>query len=183
MLQGTQVELDAQANKALTTAELYLGEQPAPGSVAFNRARTAFKTGFPVKDNVTFWFALKDSEGFRNRNSVRYDVRTFKDEAPRVVIAEPRTDRDIPADAVILSVSNLTTTSVSTRRGCSTRCRPVSPSRMSRWPSRSGQHPARNPECQPAFVKHHEIGHEWNLAPLKLAIGSIICFYADAQRF
>ena len=48
-----------------------------------------------------FWFALQDNEGFRNRDSVRYDVKMFRDEAPRVLIAEPRTDRDVPADAVI----------------------------------------------------------------------------------
>ncbi len=34
---------------------------------------------------------------------------------------------------------------------------------------------------RPALVKHQEIGHEWNLAPLKLAVGSIITFYADAR--
>ena len=32
---------------------------------------------------------------------MRYDARMFKDEAPRVVIAEPKTDRDVPADAMI----------------------------------------------------------------------------------
>ena len=37
--------------------------------------------------------------------------------------------------------------------------------------------------AQPAFVKHQEIGYEWNLAPLKLAIGSIITFHADARDF
>ena len=37
--------------------------------------------------------------------------------------------------------------------------------------------------AQPAFVKHQEIGYDWNLAPLKLAIGSIITFHGDARDF
>ena len=44
---------------------------------------------------------MKDTEGFSNREAVRYDVRSFKDEAPRVVIDEPKTDRDVPADATV----------------------------------------------------------------------------------
>ena len=44
---------------------------------------------------------MKDTEGFRNREAVRYDVRGFRDQSPRVVIDEPRTDRDVPADATI----------------------------------------------------------------------------------
>ena len=44
--------------------------------------------------------------------------------------------------------------------------------------------PATRPtRAAPAFVKHQEIGHEWNLAPLKLAVGSIITFHADARDF
>ena len=33
------------------------------------------------------------------------------------------------------------------------------------------------------MVKHQEVGHDWNLAPLKLARGSIITFHADARDF
>ena len=51
--------------------------------------------------NFSFWFDLKDTEGFNNRDAVHYDVRGFRDEAPRVVIDEPKTDRDVPADATI----------------------------------------------------------------------------------
>ena len=100
-LEGTKIELDAQANKPLASAVLHLGDQPAAESVAFNPARNGFQTGFPVRDNVSFSFAMEDHEGFRNRESTHYDVKMFKDEAPRVIIAEPKTDRDVPADAVI----------------------------------------------------------------------------------
>ena len=184
VLEGTRIELDAQANKALAAAELYLGDQPAAGSVAFNPARTGFQTSFPVKENVAFWFALKDSEGFRNRDSVRYDVRMVKDEAPRVVIAEPRTDRDVPADAMVpvrveldddfgLHSARLL---YKVSAGDS---EPHEAVAIPLW-SAPGEEPG---VAQPAFVKHQEIAYEWNLAPLKLAIGSIITFHADARDF
>ncbi|MBV8130783.1 MAG: hypothetical protein JO114_24295 [Planctomycetaceae bacterium] len=184
VLEGTRIELDAQANKALAAAELYLGDQPAAGSVAFNPARSGFQTSFPVKENVAFWFALKDAEGFRNRDSVRYDVRMFKDEAPRVVIAEPRTDRDVPADAMVpvrveldddfgLHSARLL---YKVSAGDS---EPHDAVAIPLW-SAPGEEPG---QAQPAFVKHQEIAYEWNLAPLKLAIGSIITFHADARDF
>src|SRR4029077_19365662 len=34
---------------------------------------------------------------------------------------------------------------------------------------------------QPLFRKQNEIAYEWKLAPLKLPVGSIITFYADAR--
>ena len=67
----------------------------------FRPSRTGFRTSLEIKDNFNFWFDLKDTEGFRNRDAVRYEVRCFRDEAPRVVIDEPKTDRDIPPDATI----------------------------------------------------------------------------------
>ncbi|MGD0784181.1 MAG: DUF4175 domain-containing protein, partial [Candidatus Aminicenantales bacterium] len=141
-------------------------------------------TSFPVKENVAFWFALQDSEGFRNRDSVRYDVRMFRDEAPRVVIAEPRNDRDVPADAMVpvrveldddfgLHSARLL---YKVSAGDS---EPHDAVAIPLW-SAPGEEPGL---AQPAFVKHQEIGYEWNLAPLKLAIGSIITFHADARDF
>ena len=34
-----------------------------------------------------------------------------------------------------------------------------------------------------SFVKHQEISHDWELAPLKLPVGTVITFYADARDF
>ena len=44
-------------------------------------------------------------------------MRGFRDEAPRVVIDEPKTDRDVPADATSRSAWSSTTISACTRRG------------------------------------------------------------------
>ncbi len=73
-LEGTRLELEAEASKPLKHAELRIGEDPAGGELAFDSSRTRFKTSIPVKGSFTFWFGLLDSEGFRNRDEVRYDV-------------------------------------------------------------------------------------------------------------
>ena len=100
-LEGTRLEFEAVANKPLAHAELRLGDRPAGTLSAFDDTRTRFQTVLTVKESFTFWFELKDTEGFKSRDAVRYDVRQFRDEAPRVVIEEPKTDRDIPAEATI----------------------------------------------------------------------------------
>ena len=100
-LEGTKLELEATANKPLAHAVLNVGEVPQGGDLAFDQARTAFRAELTVKNNFNFWFDLKDTEGFRNREAVRYEVRGFADQAPRVVIDEPKTDRDVPAEATI----------------------------------------------------------------------------------
>ena len=133
---------------------------------------------------MAFWFALKDSEGFRNRDSVRYDVRMFKDEAPRVIISEPRTDRDIPADAMVPVRIELDDdfglhSARLLYKVSAGESEPHDSVAIPLW-SAPGEEPG---VVQPAFVKHQELGYDWNLAPLKLAIGSIITFYADARDF
>ena len=100
-LEGTHVELEGLANKPLAHAELRRADNPAAISLGFDQSGTRFKTTLAVHGNFSFWFELKDTEGFQNRDAVHYDVRGFRDDAPRVVIDEPKTDRDVPADATI----------------------------------------------------------------------------------
>ncbi|MGC8643752.1 MAG: DUF4175 family protein, partial [Isosphaeraceae bacterium] len=183
-LEGTKIELDAQANKTLATAALYLGDQPAAEQVAFNPARTGFKTAFPVKDNVSFHLALQDDEGFRNRDSAHYDVKMFRDDPPRVVIAEPRTDRDIPADAVVPIQIELDDdfglqSSRIMYKVASGDSEPHNPVAIPLWVD-----PAQaSAASQPVPVKHQEIDHVWKLESLKLAVGSILTFHAEARDY
>ena len=184
MLEGTRIELDAGANKPLASASLHLGDSPAPDAVVFNDRRTRFQTSFPVKDNVAFWFTLEDQEGFRNRDAVRYDVRMFKDEAPRVVIAEPKTDRDVPADAMILVRVEIDDdfglhSSRLLYKVSAGDSEPHEDVAIPLWSSSVDE----SSPAEPIFVKHQQVTHEWNLAPLKLAVGSIISFHAEARDF
>ncbi len=181
-LEGTRLELEAEASKPLKHAELRIGEDPAGGELAFDGSRTRFKTSIPVKGSFTFWFGMLDSEGFRNRDAVRYDVRGFKDEAPRVVIEEPKTDRDIPADAIVpvrivldddfgLHSSRLI------YRVATGESEPHDEAAIPLW---SPKDESSAPSAA-SVIKHHEIAYDWELAPLKLAVGTVITFYADAR--
>src|SRR5262249_11096447 len=85
-LEGTRLDVQAEATKPLEAAELRVGDDASGVPVAFDSARTRFQASVPVKSSFNFWFRMKDTEGFFNREEARYDVRSFRDEAPRVVI-------------------------------------------------------------------------------------------------
>ena len=70
-------------------------------AVAFDKARTRLSTNFVVATSLPFWFDFHDTDGFANREAPRYDVRSIRDDAPRVVIDQPPNDRDVPAKAVV----------------------------------------------------------------------------------
>ncbi len=127
---------------------------------------------------------MKDSEGFVNREENRFEVRSYRDEAPRVVIDEPKTDRDVPAEATV-PVRVVIDDDFGIHSG-----------RML-YKIATGDSEPREGDPIPLFaaidqspapaarslVKHKEVEHIWELAPFKLAPGSIITFYADARDF
>jgi pimeloyl-ACP methyl ester carboxylesterase len=181
-LEGTRLELDAESSKPLTEAQLRIGDGPAGAALAFDASRTRFRAAVPVKGAFAFWFSLKDDDGFRNRDEVRYDVRGFRDEAPRVVIEEPKTDRDVPADATIpvrimldddfgLHSARLI------YRVATGESEPHDEAAIPLW-SAKDQSPA---PAASSVVKHQELAYDWQLAPLKLAVGTVITFHADAR--
>lgn len=181
-LEGTKLKLEAEASKPLAQANLHIGENTAGGELAFDASRTRFKTSVPVKGSFTFWFGLLDTEGFRNRDEVRYDVRGFKDEAPRVVIEEPKTDRDIPADAtvpvrIVLDDDFGLHSSRLMYRVATGESEPHAEAAIPLWSA-----PDQSPTpAASSVVKHQELAHDWLLAPLKLPVGTIITYYADAR--
>ncbi|MEJ7638393.1 MAG: DUF4175 family protein [Singulisphaera sp.] len=179
-VEGTRVVIEARANKPIATASLHLGEKPAGAPIEFDPGRRALKTRFTVKGSAPFWFDLLDTEGFRNREAVRYDVRSLRDEAPRVALDEPTSDRDVPAQAIVP-----VRFTVDDDYG-------IQSARLLYKVATGGSEPARevalplwdshgNPPGAP--VKHQEVGHAWDLAPLKLAPGTIVTFHADARDF
>ena len=164
------------------TRQLRIGEDPAGGALAFDASRTRFKTAIPVKGSFTFWFGLQDTEGFLNRDEVRYDVRGFKDEAPRVVIEEPKTDRDVPADAtvpvrIVLDDDFGLHSARLIYRVATGESEPHDEAVIPLWTAKD-QSPA---PVASIVVKHQELAHNWQLAPLKLPVGTVITYYADAR--
>jgi hypothetical protein len=184
VLQGTRIELEAEANKPLARAELRLGNDAAKEPVTFDPGRIRFRTHFPVQENATFWFDLKDDEGFKGRDAVRYDVRSFKDEAPRVVIDEPISDRDVPADAIV-PVRMIVDDDYGIHsiqliyRVATGESEPNQDAAIPLWAAdgEGAQTPAGRQ------VRHQEAGHSWDLSPLKLSPGSIITFFGTARDY
>src|SRR5206468_11800030 len=85
----------------LAAATLRRGDSGAAEWVKLGDSGRRFTAAFTVASSDPFWFELKDTEGFRNQEAVRYEVRAVKDEAPRVVIDEPEGDRDVPPEATV----------------------------------------------------------------------------------
>lgn len=177
---GTRVELSALANKPIESASLQLGESPAKPEVAFDKARTRLSAQFTASQSFPFWFSLRDTEGFSSREAVRYELRSARDEAPRVVIDDPDNDRDVPAQAKvpvaftvdddfgIQSASLLYQVAVGGSEPTQVVVLPL-------WDSKG--------QPQERSVRHQQVRYTWDLAPLKLSPGSIITFHAEAKDF
>ncbi len=139
-------------------------------------------TSFVVKDSQAFWIELKDTEGFASQEVIRFDVRSIKDEAPRVVVEEPSHDRDVPREATVplrFAVDDdfgiqLVRLVYKVAAGHS---EPTRESIITLWD-------APVPHGDGGPVKHREVTYRWDLATLKdIEPGSIISFYAEARDF
>lgn len=178
-VEGSRLEITAVANKPISDASLFIGETKSSSAFEYKADRTRLTTAFTVKESAPFWFELHDTEGFRNREAPRYDVRSIRDEAPRVVIDEPPNDRDVPAKALVPI-----TFTVDDDFG-------IQSARIVYKIATGDSEPVQE-FVLPLFtatvtdrpiVKHREVKYAWDLAKLNLAPGSIITFHADARDF
>ena len=179
---GSRVEVDGLANKPIARADLRLGEKTAALPVALDAVRTGLKASFILTESVPFWFELLDTEGFRNRDAVRSEIRAFPDEAPRVIIDEPAHDRDVPVKAVVPVVfSAADDFGIQSARllykVASAGSEPTQEVALPLWEA------PRGAAGTPARVRQQEVRYDWDLAPLNLAPGAIITFHAEARDF
>ena len=79
----------------------FRGEGQSPLSAAVAPSKTKLSARFELKDTGPLTIVLKDTEGFssQEKDAVRYDVRSDKDEAPKVMIDDPANDRDVTPNA------------------------------------------------------------------------------------
>ena len=100
------------------------------------------------------------------------------------MIDEPKTDRDIPADAtvpvrVVLDDDFGLQSARLIYRLATGDSEPREEVGIPLW---TAPEQARSPAAS-AFVKHQEVPYDWHLTPLKLPVGTVITFYADARDF
>lgn len=175
-VEGTRVEVKATANKPIAQAVMYRGDTPAREPVKLDGARLS--TAFTMLDSLPFWFALRDRDGFKNQEVTRYEVHTLKDEAPRVVIEDPISDRDVPANADVPLKITLEDDFGLNRSNLLFRIADSGASEATIEKVR-GLWSAETKEGEPG-VKQHEVNYLWHLEPLKLNPGAVITFYVDA---
>ena len=99
-LVGSKVEIVAMADKPLQSTRLRVGEQPAIPMSLHDEARQ-FSTIFEIKEavNGSYWFELTDTQGFTDRDAVRYELRGIPDGIPDVTIEAPVSDVLLTADS------------------------------------------------------------------------------------
>ena len=182
VVEGSRVEVAAEANKPLASATLRVGDVVLAEATKLASDGKSLTAQFTVKESKPFWFDLLDTEGFRSQEIVRFDVRATRDEAPRVVVDDPSQDRDVPAAAVIpLKISvdddfgiHLVRLVYKVANGGS------EPSSEVVVPLAEGIAPGG----PVATDKHLDVTYRWDLAAIPgLQPGSTITFFAEGRDF
>lgn len=99
-LLGTKIEVVARADKRLKSASLRVGDQSAV-PLELQEDEQGFKATFEIKEVgvSNYWFELTDTEGFTDREAVRYELRGMADSIPEVVIEAPGSDVLLTSEA------------------------------------------------------------------------------------
>jgi hypothetical protein len=95
---GTEVELVARASKPLAGAELRL-EPDATVPAALDRSGTELRASFQLQKSGSYWIALRDRDGFSNREASRYELHMLGDRMPDVFIERPASDIEVSPTA------------------------------------------------------------------------------------
>jgi len=184
-VRGTTVELMATASKPLASASLVRGEGQKPIAVAVDETKpTALAATFTLDESGPITIAMTDTEGFRSqeRDAVRFDLRSIKDEAPKVTVDDPANDRDVTPNADVPveitadddfglgAIRLVYTVSVNGSE-------PGPEVLVPLWASPV----ATKEKPSPAIVKSQTVKYLWKLEPLKLPIGAVLTFHADAR--
>jgi hypothetical protein len=101
---GTQVDISARSSKPLDGAELRIDSADAI-EATLSENGTAIEASFKLEQTGSYWLALRDREGFENRQASRYELKVLDDQTPDVFIERPASDIEVtPAADVPLRV-------------------------------------------------------------------------------
>ena len=97
---GTRVDVTARANKPLQFAAMRVKDhQPVPVTLSEDGRRLRVSWSIDEAGTYSYWFDLKDRDGFENPEAPRYEVRGIADLLPEVTIETPPTDLNVTAGA------------------------------------------------------------------------------------
>lgn len=99
-LLGTEVKIEASADKRLHSARLRIADKPAI-ELTIAEDRQQFTASFMVTDPglTGYWFELTDEARFTDPEAPRFELRGIADAVPDVVIEQPTMDVMLAPDA------------------------------------------------------------------------------------
>lgn len=171
-LVGTNVDIRATVNNPLMSATLRVQDSEI-GTIEISEDQRSFFASFQICEAgvYSYWFALKDQQGFENSEAPRYEVRGIVDVVPDVYIDKPATDVQLTADANlplrIVAKDDLGLNDVRLHYK-------FSDSKDDSGVLMSLPFDGKRP-------KQVAIDHKWELAPLKLELGMRLTFRAEAN--
>jgi hypothetical protein len=178
-VEGSTVKLTAKATKTLSAATLkFVDAKATAPAVEMDTARQNISVSWPATTTTGLSLDLTDTEGFTSRDQSRLDQQVVPDAAPRVVLEDPATDREVTATAVVpLKVDledDLGISQVRMKYQLSNGSgEPGEPIVKSLWASVAGQ----------PMVTKNKVGEKWDLTPLGLSPGAMITLSVEATDF
>jgi hypothetical protein len=169
-LVGSRVEIEAVANKALRFSKLRIRSTQSQVLELADDGR-AFRATFEITEAgvYSYWFELRDRQGFENPDARRYEISGIADAPPEVHIDKPPTDLAVTVDAEvpvqIVARDDLGLNSVRLRYGFN-----ASESNKA-IPLHAGQD-------RPLELT---LDHVWKLSEMSLSPGMRLTFFAEAS--
>ncbi len=168
---GSEVRLTAKFTKPLSQALLRF-EGGRTVQMALSEDGLGASVNFRIDRDTSYWLELKDREGLRNRNVVRFQIRALEDRAPEVFLVEPQ------------GTSYVTPKAVLTVRGSAKDDFGVGRVWLSHWMGEEKE-PEASKQIELLRVdppeERVEFEHRWSLEPLKLELGQVVSFYVAAS--
>jgi len=168
-LVGSQVKIKAVANKALRFSKLRIRNTKSLALELSADGRN-FEATFEITEAgvYSYWFELRDRQGFENPDARRYEIRGIADAPPEVHIDNPPTDLSVTVDAEvpvqIVARDDLGLNSVRLRYGFD------SAESAKVVPLHAGQE-------RPLELT---LDHVWKLSEMSLSPGMRLTFFAEA---
>jgi hypothetical protein len=170
---GTQVDVAARASKPLDSAAIRIG-QNEPLNATLSLDGRDLRASFKIEENGSYWLALRDREGFENRQATRYELTVRTDQAPDVFIERPVSDiqvtptADVPLRVMLKDDFGIDDATL-VHSGSAPDAPPEATVDVPLWKS------GAEPECR------HVIEHTWRLAELGLTPGSMLTYRVTAR--
>ncbi len=100
-LQGSVIRFNGRANKPLSSASLMIHEEPTDIPVSIEDNGERLLASVDAQGAGSYWFSLRDRDGFSNPEATRYELRTIVDTPPLALIVEPQFDVSVPVSATV----------------------------------------------------------------------------------